>query len=115
MARYASWFTVEVPPTHLQQLLVEVLQACNLDIVYHTSDYVMAQEIPGKTTFAQLVVVEVLTDKTMNSTTETRINVVVKNEELPLQMNNHCYQMFQLVNQAIADNRQWQLRESICG
>lgn len=114
MARYISWFTVEVPPTRLQQLIIEVLQACGLNIVHYTNDYIMAQEIPGQTTFARLVVVEVLTDKTLNTTTETRINVVVKNEELPLQLNNHCYQMFQLVNQAIADNHQWQLIESIC-
>lgn len=115
MARYTSWFTVEVLPANLQQLLIDVLKACNLDIIYHTSDYMMAREIPGRTSFTKLVVVEVLFDKTISTLTETRINIVVKNEQLPLQVNNHCYQMFQVVNQAIADNRQWQLLESICG
>jgi hypothetical protein len=40
---------------------------------------------------------------------------VIKNEELPLQVDNHCHQMFHQVQQAIAQNRHWQLVESVAG
>lgn len=115
MARYTCSFTVAVPISRLRQSLVEVLQACNLDVIYDTSDYMMARENPGQVSFAKLVTVEVLVDKTTATDTEIRMNWVVKNEELPLQVDNHCHKMFQIINQAIADNRHWQLLESIAG
>jgi len=39
----------------------------------------------------------------------------IANQELPLQINHHCNQMFELVDQAIADNCHWQLVESVAG
>ena len=115
MARYTCSFTVAVPIDRLGQLLVEFLQACNLEIIYGTADYMMARESPGQVSFAKLVTVEVLIDRTTATDTETRINLVIKNEELPLQVDNHCYQMFELVNRAIIDNHNWQLVESVAG
>lgn len=115
MARYTCSFTVAVPIEHLRQVLMEVLQACNLDIIYDSGDYLMAREVPGQVSFAKLVTVEVLIDKTTATNTETRMNFVIKNEELPLQVDNHCHQIFELVSQAIADNRHWQLIESVAG
>lgn len=111
MARYTCSFTVAASITHLRQALVEVLQACNLDIIYDISDYMMARENPGHVSFVKLVTVEVLIDKT--TATETRINLVVKNEELPLQVSNHCHKMFELINHAIIDSDHWQLIESL--
>jgi hypothetical protein len=93
MARYTSLFTIEVPFEHLRQLLTDILTSCNLDVIYDTGDYLMAREVPGGVSFAKLVTVEVLIDR-------------------PLQTNNHCRQIFDLVNQAIANNRQWHLVES---
>lgn len=113
MARYTFSFTVALPIARLRQLLVEVLQPCNLEIIHDTSDFMMAREIPGEVSFAQLVTVEALIDKTTSSSTETSINLVIKNEELPLQFNNHCYQMFEVVKQAIVENRAWQVIESV--
>lgn len=115
MARYTCSFTVAVPIELLRQLLAEILQACSFDIIYDTGDYMMARELPGQVSFAKLVTVEVLIDKTIATDTETRMNLVIKNEELPLQVDNHCYQMFDLLKQAIRDNRHWQLIESIAG
>lgn len=115
MARYTCSFIVAVPISRLRQLLVEVLQACNLDLIYDTSDYMMAREHPGQVSFTKLVTVEVLIDRTTATEAETRMNWVIKNEELPLQVDNHCYQMFRVINQAITDNRHWQLVETIAG
>lgn len=115
MARYTCSFTVAVSLDHLQQSLIEVLQSCYFDIIYDTGDYLMAREIPGRVAFAKLVTVEVLIDKSTATAQEVRMNFVIKNEELPLQVDNHCHQMYEVVQEAVAANRHWQLVESIAG
>lgn len=113
MARYTFSFTVALPIARLRQLLGEVLQPCNLEIIHDTNDFMMAREIPGQVSFAKLVTVEALIDKTTSTNSETSINLVIKNEELPLQFDNHCYQMFEVVKRAIVENRAWQIVESV--
>ena len=118
MARYTCSLTVAVSLNHLQESLTEVLKSCNFDIIYDTGDYLMAREKPGRVAFAKLVTVEVLidiVDKSIVTAQEVRMNFVVKNEELPLQVDNHCRQMFDMVQQAVAENRDWQLVESVVG
>lgn len=115
MARYTCSFIISVSLDHLQESLIELLQSCNFDIIYDTGDYIMAREIPGRIAFAKLVTVEVLIDKSTATAQEVRMNFVIKNEELPLHLDNHCRQMFQLVQEAVAENRQWQLLESVVG
>jgi hypothetical protein len=112
MARYTSLFTVAVSLDRLQQLLTDILESCNFNVIYDTEDYLVAREMPGQVSFAKLVTVEVLIDKFHAHDTEVRMSFVVKNEELPLKVDNHCRRKFNLVNQAIAESRQWQLLES---
>ncbi len=113
MARYTCLFTVATPTGGVRRSLGETLSSCHLDIIYETADYLMARETPGRVTFSKLVTVEVLIDKTVSNDREVRMNFVIKNEELPLQVNNHCRQMFELINQAMANNNQWKLIESV--
>jgi hypothetical protein len=115
MARYTCSFIVSVPIDHLQPLLVELLQDCQLDVQYYTADYIMAREIPGNVSFSKLVTVEVLIDKSTATESESRMSIVIKNEELPLQLHNHCRQMFEFIKQAIEDCRHWHLIESLAG
>ncbi|TAE59023.1 MAG: hypothetical protein EAZ76_16950 [Nostocales cyanobacterium] len=115
MARYTCSFVVSVPSEHLQPLMIQLLQESGLDVQYYTADYIMAREIPGNLAFAKLVTVEVLVDKHTTTGTEVRMNIVIKNEELPLQLNNHCRQVFDYLKQEIENNRNWQLIESISG
>ncbi|MBR8837297.1 MAG: hypothetical protein DSM106950_25635 [Stigonema ocellatum SAG 48.90 = DSM 106950] len=115
MARYTCSFIVSVTIDHLQPLLVELLQDCNLDVQYHTADYIMAREIPGNVFFSKLVTVEVLIDKSTATETESRMSIVIKNEELPLQLHNHCRQMFEFIKQAIENCRHWHLIQSLAG
>ncbi len=75
----------------------------------------MARETPGEVPFTKLVTVEILIDNTTASGEETNLNFVVKNEELPLQANNHCYQMYNRVSQALENNDSWELVESVVG
>lgn len=113
MARYTSLFTVAVSFDRLRQLLTDILRSCRMDVIYSTEDYLVAREVPGHVTFAKLVTVEVLIDRFSTPETEVRMNFVVKNEELPLQSNNHCRDMFNLVNRAVLENRQWHLISSV--
>jgi hypothetical protein len=113
MARYTCSFVIAVPIENLSALLIQLLQECGLDVQYYTPDYIMAREIPGHISFPRLVTVEVLVDKSTATDTEVRINTVIKNEELPLQLNNHCRQVFDFIKQEIEHSRYWQLIESI--
>ena len=66
----------------------------------------MAKERPGMVSYSKLATVEVLigsTDETefVTKDTASTVNLVVKNEELPLKINNHCHKIFQQVNQAL--------------
>jgi hypothetical protein len=115
MARYTCSFILSVPLDQLQPLLVELLQDCNLDVQYYTADYIMAREILGHVSFSKMVTVEALIDKSTATETETRMSIVIKNEELPLQRDNHCRQMFEYIKQAIENCRYWHLIESLAG
>jgi hypothetical protein len=109
MARYTCSFTVSLTMQNLHECLVDLFTRCNFDVIYNTGDYVMARETPGRVPFAKLVTAEALIDKTSPDREKVRINLVMKNEELPLQFDNHCHQMFDMVKTAIAEHYHWQL------
>ncbi|EKV01149.1 hypothetical protein D0962_25815 [Leptolyngbyaceae cyanobacterium CCMR0082] len=106
MARYTNIFVSVLPANNLRESLPDVLQSCGLHLVYQDGDYMMAKERPGLVSFSKLATVEVLigsTDETelVTQHSAATVNLVVKNEELPLQVNNHCHKVFQQVNQAL--------------
>ncbi len=111
MARYICAFSADAPRERLLPSLSEILQACNFEIIYDTDDYMVGREIPGRVAFAKLVTVEALVDKTRTTARNARMNFVIKNEELPLQDDNHCRQMFDVVTRAIQENTTWQLQQ----
>lgn len=113
MARYTGLFKITAPSTNLQQPLGKVLEACNFDVVYQAGDYMMAREVPGGVAFQKLVTVEVLVDRTNGVEHQVHMQMVLKNEELPLQTNNHCQQMFQRLSQAIAEANHWKVIETV--
>jgi hypothetical protein len=112
MARYTSLVTVAVSFERLRHLLADILRSCRMDVIYMAEDYLVARELPGQVKFGKLVTVEVLIDRFAVPEPEVQMNIVVKNEELPLQSDNHCREMFNLVNQAVSENRQWHLINS---
>ncbi|KGF73165.1 hypothetical protein DO97_02305 [Neosynechococcus sphagnicola sy1] len=115
MARYTCLLTVAVPLNQLRKQLIEIFKSCRFDIVYETADYMMARETPGQVVFAKLVTAEVLIDQTTATETAVRMSLVVKNEELPLQTDNHCRQMFDLVHHTMAEYDRWQLLGRVIG
>jgi hypothetical protein len=113
MARYTCSFLLSVSINNLQPSLIELLHSSGLDVQYYTPDYIMAREFPGSIPFSKLVTVEALIDNTTATETETRITLVIKNEELPLQFDNHCRQVFDYIKQEIEHSRYWNLIESL--
>lgn len=113
MARYNCHLTVAISPEDLHHSLVEILQACNFEIIYHTNEYLMAREVPGQITFSQLVTAEVLVDNSKPHENAICFNLVVKNEQLALQLNNHCQQVYELVQQTIYEHPGWQLLDLV--
>lgn len=110
MARYTSFYKSVSPSDDLKQFLFDMLQACNFDVIYDREDYVFAREVPGGVDYSKLVTVEVLIDRTSPAVQREeghalQMNFVVKNEELPLKVDNHCRQKFNLVNEAIQSSQ----------
>ena len=73
----------------------------------------MGREVPGNVTFAKLVTVEGLIDKPKPTDQQVRINLVIKNEELPLQTDNHCHRRFEQLKEAIKESDRWQVLELV--
>lgn len=106
MARYPL-IAAATPRDTLHQQLVKILESCRLAIIHDTGDYIVARELPHGIPFPQLVTVEGLLDKTGATSNEIRMEVVVKNEELPLQVDNHCSRMRDELRQALESSGDW--------
>lgn len=115
MARYTCFLTIAISIDRLMPLMDETLKSCNLNVIYTTEDYMMAKETPGKVPFPKLVTAEVLVDRTTATEQEVKLSVVLKNEELPLQVDNHCRQVFDSLQQAVTANEKWRLIENVTG
>jgi len=113
MARYTAIFTISVNIENLQPIFTDILTDCGCEILYHQGSYLMARECPGKVSFSQLVTVDITFDKVTNTSENIRLNIVIRNEELPLKLDNHCSQIFDLLIQLILENYHWEVVESI--
>lgn len=113
MARYLGYFVILVPVERVRQPIFEVLHSCNFDTIYDSGDCIMAKELPGKVAASKLVTLELLVTQNVGKEDEIKLNMVAKNDELPLQVNNHCREMFDLVSKSIKNNRKWELLDSV--
>jgi hypothetical protein len=95
MARYTCRFSIPADHGKIRKPLCDLMKACNMEIIYEIEDYIMGRENPGGVSFAKLVTTEILIDITIATADSVGIKLVVKNEELPLKVNNHCQQVFQ--------------------
>lgn len=84
-----------------------------METMYETDDYVMAREIPGQVNFTKLVTSEVSIDVCGADLDTVKLSFLVKNEELPLNPNNHCRQIFDLLRVAVAHNYNWEPVDSL--
>jgi hypothetical protein len=110
MARYTCRFSIPLNLEKIHKPLRDLMLDCDMEIIYEIEDYLMGREIPGQVAFAKLATTEILIDTTVATETSVGIQVVVKNEELPLKVNNHCQQIFNSLQEKIADRYpDWQL------
>ncbi|ACK69163.1 conserved hypothetical protein [Gloeothece citriformis PCC 7424] len=109
MARYTCSILVNTPVEQLHNLLSDILHSCEFEVIYQALDYIRAREIPGKIIFSKLVSVDVFIDKATIKNNQVSITWVVKNDELPLHQDNHCWQRFEQIQEAIYKNCQWDL------
>jgi hypothetical protein len=107
MSRYVCHFLVKFSSQNIRSVVSKLLETCRLELVYELDDYLKAREIPGKVSFAKLVTAEILIDVTTATREAVKLSVVVKNEELPLNSNNHCRQIFDTLRLAIAHHHNW--------
>jgi hypothetical protein len=112
MARYICSYTVKTSLEKVRESLKDIIANCNCEIIYTTNDYMMGREILGGVAFNKLVTIEALIDSTNALPDKTQLSLVVKNEELPLQVNNHCRKIFDLLQKNIAGDEQWQSIEN---
>lgn len=113
MARYNGLFTVAVDVENLELILTEILEACGCEIVYNRGDSLMASESPGQVSLSQLVTIEITFETATATTEKMRMNIVVRNQELPFKLDNHCHQIFILLSQLIAEHPNWELLDTI--
>lgn len=109
MARYTRSLSVSLSLSDCLTQLKAVLKDCGLEVLLSKEDCLIARETPGQVPFAKLVTIEVLVDSTRATSTITNMDIVVKNEELPLQTNNHCSQVFDQLNQSLTQHSGWQI------
>jgi hypothetical protein len=88
--------------TLIRQRLADTLASCDLNLIYENEEYLVAKEKPGGVKPAQLATVELLINPPTVAEPSTRVDLIVQNQELPLRKDNHCYEIFELVNQAIS-------------
>lgn len=103
MARYTNFFMTGASKDDVHQGLIGALESCDLELIYQDPVYIVAKEKPGKVSFSQLATVELLLNPPTVNAGAAKIDLVVKNEELPLRQQNHCKEVFTVVNKAIAD------------
>ncbi|OCQ96251.1 hypothetical protein AMR42_18525 [Limnothrix sp. PR1529] len=115
MARYTCLFSFSQPSDQLLGQLEPSLTDCGLNVVHKTVDYLLARERPGKVSYYRLVTVELVIDRADEVRNRTRLNLIVKNEELALQQNNHCRQMSEQIGQTLQESGLLELLSSVTG
>ncbi len=90
MARYTNLLTVPKSIPSLRDSIADSLKSCGLSVVYDAGDYLVAKEKPGQVSISQLATIEVLINPPTSTLEAAKVNLVVRNEELPLHQDNHC-------------------------
>jgi hypothetical protein len=105
MARYTTLFRAMSSLAQVKAKVADTLASCDLNLIYENEEYLVAKEKPGGVKYDLLATVEVLINPPTVSEPSTRIEMIVQNQELPLRKDNHCYQIFETVHQAISNTQ----------
>jgi hypothetical protein len=109
MARYTCSYLVGLSESEMIASLKDIIQECDLNLTYETGGYLMAKEKPGSVSFTKLVELEVLFDRNKLYDGKLQVDFVAKNEELPLQTDNHCRTVFESIQKTVSAQQPWEL------
>lgn len=109
MSRYTCSVIAKLNLDQVSPALQALTTPCHLEILHTMPDYIMGREIPGKVPFSKLVTIEALVDRTNAQPNHVKINFVFKNEELPLNIQNHCKQIFDRFLEVLKADSHWEL------
>lgn len=112
MARYNSLFMARVPVEIAHQNLVEILRSGGFDVIYETHEYIMGREKPGNVPYSKLVTIEASLDTATATSEQVQVKIVAKNEELPLNVDNHCAKLFDAIQTALATDKSWEIAKT---
>lgn len=93
MARYSCIYHLSGPAKRIHDVLVGVFDIENFDLIHDSPNYWVVRELPGRVSFDRLVTIEFMLD---SGATGDRVQVtcIAENDELSLQRENHCRQVF---------------------
>ena len=95
MGHYSCVMNLPTDRQAVRYELQELLNGREFDVVYDSPSYWVVREQTGCVALSQLVTVEMYLDSKAGG--EVELTCVAKNQELPLQKNNHCQQVFESV------------------
>jgi hypothetical protein len=106
MARYTATFSIVNYGNHAHQTACDLLKISGFRLLHESPDYVMGSEKPGAVKFSLLTTAEILIDIPLDHSSLT-LEMLVKNEELPLKLNNHCKQVFDRLQHVFLESGEW--------
>ena len=114
MTRYAGFITVAIEDfDNLQPVVLGILEECNLEVIHNAGNSILARERAGELPFSKLAIAEVTFNLASITQTTIRIDLIVKNDTLPTQKENHCRQVFDLFIYWAMETRYWKVIESM--
>lgn len=109
MARYTCSYKFPVSTQQIYSIMTEIFDSCQLQIEFQSNDYIMAKEIKNKIYYSHLVKVDVMINLFNINQNSTTINLIVQNEELALNKDNHAREKLEEIQQTIAQKYQGEL------
>jgi len=106
MARYTATFSIVNHGDHAYQTACNLLKISGFRLLHESQDYVMGSENPGQVKFSLLTTAEILIDVPRDRSSLT-LEMLVKNEELPLKTNNHCKHVFDHLQRVFLECGEW--------
>jgi hypothetical protein len=106
MARYTATFSITHYGDHTHKTVCDLLEKSGFRLLHESQDYVMGSEKPGSVKFYLLTTAEILIDAPSVPSALT-LNLLVKNEELPLKRVNHCKNTFDRLQKVFLECGEW--------
>ncbi len=114
MARYTGFIIVAIEDfNNLQPVVLGILEELNLEVIHNTGNSILARERASEIPFSELAIAEVTFNLASITQTTIRIDLIVKNNTLPTQKDNHCRQVFDFFIYWAMENSYWQVIESM--